>query len=105
MVLESVETNCQNSWMQFVGPWTPDPETLAYAYGEWIQQHHPSGEEILSVNQWLERAHSGPDFVGLQDPPDSGRYYGRVPDTNIVVEYTADASVLRIWISKIAPRA
>ena len=90
--------------MQSVGKWVLDPDNLRFAYDKWLRTYHPSQAETQSVDQWLERALEGPGFVGIRDDEHPHAWYGRVEGTDFVVEYSADVSVRRIWISKIERR-
>ena len=79
--------------MASVSGWGIDAVTLEAAYKHWIAEYQPNDHEIASVDARLEHLKA------------NGPVGGRVPGTNIVIDYVEDTKHRYLWISKIAPPA
>lgn len=85
--------------MSTTRPWTLDPACLSSALNRWYSDSPDSGTKAR-LHDWLMDCLSNA-LVGMgeEDPPGSGVFYGRVPDTNIGVTYVPNVEARTICIA------
>lgn len=79
--------------------WSLDPKCLSSALDRW-HRDSPDQDTKDRVHGWLmdclDNALVG---MGREDPPDSGVFYGRVPDTNVGITYVPNVDSRTVCIA------
>lgn len=67
--------------------WSLDPKCLSSALDRWYQDDPDQGTKDRVHNWLMDCLDNALVGMGQEDPPGSGVFYGRVPETNVGVTY------------------
>jgi hypothetical protein len=88
--------------VSYAGNWEVEPDYLEIAVKALAEDRPLSELEFEQIEAWVQRAQDGPYVAGgTPDPDEPLLTHVRLPETNLVVTYSAEFTYRKIIVSSI----